>query len=158
MTRRVRRHHPLVWMAAGTAVLLGGDAIAWLAWVTLHLLVFLVLPAITGLVAYQAGRRRGPSQTVSHKAPLRTRYGTVQGTVLPPPPPGGPDPADAAVRRDVRSGLANLGWPASTTGAAVDQALAAVRASGGPVTTPAVLAAVLREAGNRKFSPSGATP
>jgi len=56
----------------------------------------------------------------------------------------------ATVRQETASGLANLGWSRSDTAGAITRAIHAVSGTDEPVTTQAVIAAVLRDAGNRK--------
>lgn len=125
-----------------------------------HILGLVLIVAIVGAGAYLAGRRARPaSQAPAARQPRSAppaRHEPVQWTprgqriARPASVPAVPD--DSAVRREASSGLANLGWPASTTREPVGRAIAALRDSGADVTTQAVLAAVLRDAGNRRFA------
>ena len=59
MSRR-RKHHPAVIIAAGTVVLLGLDAAAWLAWLLLHVVAVLtpgLLVAGAGVLAWRRCHR-----------------------------------------------------------------------------------------------------
>jgi hypothetical protein len=58
--------------------------------------------------------------------------------------------ADQAVARDVTNALAGLGWAPRDARASAGRALACVREAGEQVTDSLVLAAALREAGEKK--------
>jgi hypothetical protein len=83
MTRHARRRrHPAVFIGACLLVVLAVDLAVGVLAEFLHLAVFLVLPAVVGLVAYRVGRRRAlPAPRV------------MQGAVLPPLAVQGADPA-----------------------------------------------------------------
>jgi hypothetical protein len=158
--RRARRHPALTIAGLGFVLVMLDLA----AIVASHILGLVLIAAAVGAVAYLAGRRAGPASPATAAGQPRSaqparlepvqwtpRGGRIARPASVPAAPAAPD--YSAVRRDVSSGLANLGWPVSTTREPISQAITGLQASGSEITVQSVLAAVLRDAGNRRFAP-----
>jgi hypothetical protein len=139
-----------------------------------HVLGWIAATVVLTGSAYALGRRQASPRPAARKLAANSKYGAAtawgntprayRGGSLPrdtvtdmdvvsayPPELTVPSPDKwAEVRTEVASGLANLGWPARTTGPVITQAISRVRVSGEEVTTANVLASVLRQAGDIK--------
>lgn len=68
-----RRHHPVVWIVLGTALLLGVDAAAWLLWWAWHLMPWLLAVGVPPLAAAPASG--GMAGQTDREAKLSRRRG-----------------------------------------------------------------------------------